>query len=81
MTALMTVATSAGGLLKDLISAMYFLSKLSRASYAAKRAGSAFLSSLSASAASFSVSSLSLLTVTVSTSMNFCFSSAFFCSF
>jgi len=81
MTADMTVATSCGGFVKDLISAMYFLSRLSRASYAASNAGSAFLSSASASAANFSVSSLSFSTLTLSTSINFYFSSAFFYSF
>lgn len=80
MTLLITVATSTGGDANDLISAIYFLSRLSRASWAARRAGSAFLSSASASAASFSVSSFSLPIVILSPSIFFYCSSAFLCS-
>jgi hypothetical protein len=65
MTAFMTVATSGGGDVKDLISAMYFLSSISRAYCALLSAGSAFLSSISASNCNAIVSSFSFSILTV----------------
>lgn len=72
MTALIVVCTSGGGVVKALISAMYFLSNLSMAAYAEIRAGSHFLSSAATSAAYCIVSSLSLLILTVYSSMFSC---------
>jgi len=78
MTALMTVATSGGGDVKDLISAMNFLSSIVKASWAAIRAGSAFLSSLSASCANAIVSTFSFSIFIFSPSIKTIFSSASF---
>lgn len=80
ITALITVSTAGGGEVKALISAMYFLSRLSRAFWASRRAGSAFFNSLSASAANSIVSSFSLVILTVCSSMKTYFSSATFLS-
>jgi len=81
MTAFITVATSGGGAVKDLISAIYFLSSISSAYCAANNAGSAFLSSASASICNCKVSSFSFSIFTLCASMLTYYSSAFFFSF